>query len=305
MFFVEPIVSVIIPTYRRIAPLKEALASVCAQECPCVEIIIIDDNATTEWNESIRRIIDEARCCMFQKNHTLSLIANKTNLGAAQSRNVGIHASHGAYITFLDDDDVYLPGKISVQLEAMAASSADYSLMNLELINDEGKTVEHKKHPYAKAASSPEELLRLHLRHHLTGTDTMMFRREYLLKIGCFGSIDVGDEFYLMMNAIEHEGRFLYIPRTLVRARVHYDGSDLSGGPLKLEGENLLFRFKQKYFSQLKTEDIRYIRMRHHAVLAFAHLKVRKFFPFLKEALLSLLISPVNCIRMLYQRHHQ
>jgi len=300
----KPLVSVIIPTYRRTTPLKEALASVCTQVYPCVEIVVIDDNADPEWNEKICCITDEARR-MLQKNHTLSLLVNETNLGAAQSRNVGIYAAHGAYITFLDDDDIYLPGKISTQLEAMVASSADYSLMDLKLINEEGKTVEHKKHPYVKGVTPPEELLRLHLRHHLTGTDTMMFRRDYLLEIGCFGNIDIGDEFYLMMNAIEHKGRFLYIPATLVRATVHYDGSGLSGGPLKFEGENLLFRFKQKYFYRLSAEDVRYIKMRHHAVLAFAHLKVRAFVPFLKESFISLMLSPVECIRMIYQRHNR
>ena len=61
MFFVKPLVSVIIPTYRRTTPLKEALASVCTQVYPCVEIIVIDDNADLEWNEKIHRITNEAQ----------------------------------------------------------------------------------------------------------------------------------------------------------------------------------------------------------------------------------------------------
>jgi len=302
--FMPQTVSVIIPTYRREQPLMRALVSVCEQDYPCTEIIIVDDNAHSEWNARVARIIDEV-----QKNQTgntnIRLIVNPQNMGAARSRNVGIQAAQGAYITFLDDDDLYLPSKISTQLAAMQAASADYSLMDLDLFNDDGQLVEHKEHPYIKDFSNQKELIRLHLLHHLTGTDTMMFRKEYLSKIGGFGSIDVGDEFYLMMKAIEGNGRFLYLPQVMVHATVHYDGSGLSGGAQKFRGEELLFEFKKAYFPQLTISDIRYIRMRHHAVLAFAHLKVKAKLRFLMEAGVALCISPIDCIHMLYNRHHK
>ena len=298
------IVSVIIPTYRRLESLKKALLSICSQDYHFVEIVLVDDNADECWTQKVASIADEVKRSL-PETFTLRLIVNPKNLGAAQSRNAGIQMSSGSYITFLDDDDWYLPAKISTQLAEMTAVNADYSLMDLALFTEELHQVERKTHPYAVQAKNKDDLLRLHLMHHLTGTDTMMFRKDYLLQIGCFGSIDVGDEFYLMMKAIEGDGRFLYIPQVLVHALVHYDGTGLSGGPLKFEGEELLFRFKQQYFSLLKPKEIRYIRMRHHAVLAFAHLKVRNKAAFLIEAFKSVALSPFECVSMLYRRHRK
>lgn len=44
--------------------------------------------------------------------------------------------------------------------------------------------------------------MKYHLLYHMTGTDTLMFKGEYLRRIGGFPTIDVGDEFYLMEQAI-------------------------------------------------------------------------------------------------------
>ncbi len=297
-------VSVIIPTYRRLETLKKALLSISSQDYHSVEIVLVDDNADEGWTQKVASVADEA-AQLLPASFSLRLIVNPKNLGAAQSRNEGIRASSGSYITFLDDDDWYLPAKISTQLAAMTAANADYSLMDLTLFNEELLQVERKTHPYAENITEKADLLRLHLMHHLTGTDTMMFRRDYLFQIGCFDAIDVGDEFYLMMKAIENGGRFLYIPKALVHALVHYDGTGLSGGPLKFQGEELLFRFKQQYFPLLKPKEIRYIRMRHHAVLAFAHLKLKNKTLFVFEALKSLALSPFECVSMLYRRHRK
>lgn len=300
----DELVSVIIPTYRRTESLKKALLSVAHQDYHCIEMVLIDDNADECWNQQVACAVREVNC-ILPDHVSIQLVVNSRNLGAAQSRNAGIQASHGSYITFLDDDDLYLPSKISMQLAKMIASGADYSLMDLALFHENMHQVERKTHPYLANVTETNDLLRLHLLHHLTGTDTMMFRRDYLLQIGCFDSIDVGDEFYLMMKAIENKGRFLYIPETLVHALVHYDGTGLSGGPLKFQGEELLFQFKQRYFSRLKPKEIRYVRMRHHAVLAFAHLKVKNKPAFLCEAFKSLSLSPIECLSMLYHRYHK
>lgn len=296
-----PLVSVIIPTYRRNQTLKNALLSICKQDYPYIEIIVVDDNACSEWNRQVSQIVQEMKSSL-PASHTLCLITNPDNLGAARSRNAGIHAASGAFITFLDDDDLYLASKVSVQTTAMLEAHADYSLMDLDLFTDKGQLVEHKTHPGLSSHCSRDELIRLHLREHLTGTDTFMFRREYLLQIGCFGNIDIGDEFYLMMKAIEHGGQFLYLPKALVHACVHCDGSGLSCGPGKFEGENQLFQFKRQYFNRLCHKDVCYIRMRHHAVLAFAHWRLKHYKSFLLQAALSVLSAPVACLQMLYKR---
>lgn len=300
----KPLISVIIPTYRRTQSLRIALQSLCQQDYSPLEIILIDDNADPKWNKKVAEIAAELST-LLPPEYSFRRIVNAQNTGAAKSRNIGIHACKGAYVTFLDDDDIYLFNKISSQFAVMEAGTADFSLMDLELFHPDGQLVERKTHPYLNNFPDQKELIRLHLMYHLTGTDTMMFRRDYLLKTGGFGSVDIGDEFYLMMKAIEKGGRFVYLPQSLVHACVHYDGSGLSGGPLKRQGEEMLFQFKRTYFPNLSPSDIRFIRMRHHAVLAFAYLKQGDLLHFLCEAMQSFFLSPVGCIRMLSQRKNQ
>ena len=54
---------------------------------------------------------------------------NNTNFGGALARNEGIKCATGDYVTFLDDDDIYLPDKILAQLEYMVVISTYHSPM--------------------------------------------------------------------------------------------------------------------------------------------------------------------------------
>ncbi|KIR02414.1 hypothetical protein P261_01229 [Lachnospiraceae bacterium TWA4] len=162
---------------------------------------------------------------------------NTENIGSAKSRNIGIEISQGEFITFLDDDDEYLKDKIKRQVSMMIKESADYSLTDLYLFNSKGEKVSSRVRYYIKD-DSVKSLLSYHLLYHMTGTDTMMFRRQYLIEIGMFPILqDVGDEFYLMKEAICHKGKFVYVPGCDVRALVHIENG-LSSGQRKIDGEN-------------------------------------------------------------------
>ena len=129
-----------------------------------------------------------------------------------------------------------------------------------------------------------------------------MFRRDYLLKIGCFPGIDLGDEFYLMHRAIEGGGKLSYLPECVVRAYVHEGSEGLSSGESKIRCENDLYAYKQKYFSEFDRRTIRYIRMRHHAVLTFAEFRMRRFGRAVAHAFCSVLCDPLACVRLLINR---
>lgn len=293
------LVSVIVATYRREKTLESALRSLIEQNYRPLEIVVIDDNGQDEWNYTVKKVVDSVR--EMTEDVRIRLIANSENGGSSRARNMGIEAAMGEYITFLDDDDVYLPGKIEKQLAAMRAMDADYSLTDLLLCDKNDRLVEKKTHGYIKSHQK-EELIRYHLLYHMTGTDTLMFKKEYLRKIGFFGPHDVGDEYYLMMKAIQGEGRFCYLPEITVKACVHYDQEGVSSGAGKIEGEKTLYRYKQEFFDGLQQKDKRYIRMRHHAVLAFAYFRKKNPVMFVCEALLGILIAPVACISMLRKR---
>lgn len=95
----EPTVSIILPN-RNYAPfIPDAIASVKAQTLTDWECIIIDDASTDNSVEVINGLI--------AGDNRFKLIVNATPRGISTSRNLGINAARGEYISFLDSDDCY------------------------------------------------------------------------------------------------------------------------------------------------------------------------------------------------------
>lgn len=218
-------------------------------------------------------------------------------MGSAVTRNRGISASTGEYVTFLDDDDVYLPEKVERQVAAMVRADADYSITDLLLVSESERPIEYRRRDYIKGVDQAS-LMRYHYMHHMTGTDTLMFRKDYLLKIGGFPPIDMGDEFYLMKEAIAASGRFIYLAECGVRAYVHSSAGGMSSGQRKVDFENDLYREKQAHFDEFDAESVAYIKMRHWAVLAFAELRRRRIGQALLCAGRSFIASPSQCVTL-------
>ena len=289
------LVSVVVSTYRRDDALVRALTSLAAQVWRPLEIVVVDDNADEGWNARVSEICGFVEC---GEGCTLKRVMNGENLGSAGARNAGILASSGELVTFLDDDDEYLENKVADQVAFMLGRGLDYSITDLDLYHGDGRPAGRRIRSYI-TAHDEKSLLRWHLMHHMTGTDTLMFRREYLLKIGCFPPIDVGDEFYLMAEAIRGGGRFGYLPGCGVRAYLHGSEGGLSGGESKIAGENALFDYKKRFFPQLDGRAVRHIEMRHFAILAFAELRRRRLPKALCYGARAFFAAPAGCIKLM------
>ena len=291
-------VSVVVPTCRRETELMNALSSIAGQTYQDLEIILVDDNGCAEWNEKVSQVVDR-----FRNVHTgikITLIVNPENIGSARSRNMGVMAAQGEYITFLDDDDLYLPEKVQNQLRFMEEGSYDYSITDLELFNKDGKLIDRRVRSYIRE-DTQDALQRYHFMYHLTGTDTLMFRADYIRQIEGFAPIDVGDEFYLMQRAIDGAGKFGYLPGCDVKAYVHTGKGGLSSGDGKIQGENALYEFKKSHFSRIDPKTRRFITMRHYAVLAYAELRRKNYWEFIRNATRAFFASPLDFISIIKQ----
>ena len=100
-----PLISVIIPTYNRGGMLKEAIDSVLGQDYPHVELIVVDDGSSDATAELLKTY-----------GQNLAVIRQK-NRGVSAARNAGIAAASGHYIAFLDSDDLWLPRKLTRQVQ--------------------------------------------------------------------------------------------------------------------------------------------------------------------------------------------
>ncbi|MCI0668662.1 MAG: glycosyltransferase family 2 protein [Methylococcaceae bacterium] len=97
-----------IPTFNRVVELRRALESVLRQTRPADEIIVVDDGSTDGTRNRIGCDFPAVKV-LFQENR-----------GVSSARNLGIAASCGAWIAFLDSDDAWLPGKLDIQLKELA-----------------------------------------------------------------------------------------------------------------------------------------------------------------------------------------
>ena len=80
----------------------------------------------------------------YADNNKVVYIKNNKNLGGALARNEGIFNATGDYITFLDDDDIYLPQKIEVQLGYMLKNDWDLSFSDVRIHNNNDILIDYE-----------------------------------------------------------------------------------------------------------------------------------------------------------------
>ncbi|RKD21951.1 Glycosyltransferase, GT2 family [Caminicella sporogenes DSM 14501] len=283
-------VSVVIPTYKRSKFLQRAINSVLNQTYSNIEIIVVDDNDPN----SKYRVETEKKMLKYIDCNNVIYIKNKKNLGGALARNEGILKASGDYITFLDDDDVYLPDKVSSQIKYMIENELDMSFTDVRIHNMDDKLVDYREHNYVKNLSN-EELLKQHIMHHLTPTATYMFKKKSILNVGGFDDVQMGQEFMLMLKAIESGLKIGYLPVAHVIQYIH-DGERISVGQNKIKAEVELYNFKKKYFNILNFRQRRYVKFRHHAVMMIVGKRSKQPIIAIQHLMKAFLTSPIDCI---------
>lgn len=112
-------VTVIIPTYKRSEYIERAIQSILMQTYKDIEIIVVDDNdSNTEERKMLEKKMEK-----YSNNKKIIYIQHKNNKNGAAARNTGIKIAHGEYITFLDDDDYFLPNRIETMVNTLNANN--------------------------------------------------------------------------------------------------------------------------------------------------------------------------------------
>lgn len=184
----------------------------------------------------------------------------------------------------------------------MKQQNSDFSIMDLNLYDDAGNLIRKRRHRYLKQIKCNQDLLIAHLKYHLTGTDTFMYKRSFLFDIGLFDEIDLGDEFYLMLKSILKDGKLAYLSEPLVKAYVHASGIGLTAGSNKEHGEYSLYEKKKQFFHLMRKEDIKYISMRHYLVLLSCNLRQKKYITGLLNCIKAFTANPSGFIQFSLNR---
>ena len=98
-----PDLSVIIPCYNSSRTIKKCVESVLGAGLSNIEIIIIDDHSSDDTQGVLNTLHDQNGCIRY--------LRNSSNQGVSASRNRGLDASRGSWITFIDSDDEIIPAE--------------------------------------------------------------------------------------------------------------------------------------------------------------------------------------------------
>lgn len=108
-------VSIVIPFYRNVAWLQEALESIFAQTYDNYEVILVNDGSLEDVSS------------VLKKYEGKIIYVYQANSGPGAARNAGIRIASGEFIAFQDSDDIWLPTKLEKQVAFMKETGAMWS----------------------------------------------------------------------------------------------------------------------------------------------------------------------------------
>lgn len=121
----QNMVSIIVPVYNAGNYIEETIRMVEAQTYQDWELLLIDDCSVDNSRAVIEAYIRERGQKLSseeQKKKEIRLIRRTENGGAARTRNTGIAEAQGRYIAFLDADDIWMPDKLTREVEFLQKS---------------------------------------------------------------------------------------------------------------------------------------------------------------------------------------
>lgn len=231
-----PKISVVIATYKRPELLCRAIDSVLMQDYKDIEVIIVDDNGLgsaeqIETEKTIRQKYSDDRICY---------VANKEGMGGGGARNEGIKVSKGEFIAFLDDDEDWLPGKLTKQIKVFSESSNDTGVVDTGFytMTESGERIYHSPEMQGwilKGLLAKED-------KRAPKLSTMLCRKSALEQAGLFDPAFKSRQDIDLYIRLSRICRFASIDEPLAHKR--YDASVRISTNVnsKLQGYELLYR---------------------------------------------------------------
>ncbi len=205
----EPLISVIITTYKAPQYLNQALESIARQTIADYEIIVVDDCSGEEYTEQYR----------LPENATL--ICHSRNAGPARARNTGIKASRGKYIAFMDGDDIWLPEKLGIQVRALKNNpGAGLVFCHYKAVDEQLNPIGGETKPRASLRDPLKKLCRGCI---IRSPSCVLARRDAIAECGWFDEHIFGGEDWDYWLRMASRYEIVPLPDQLVLYRMHSD----------------------------------------------------------------------------------
>lgn len=209
----QPLISVVIPTYNRKELCKRAVQSVLHQSYHRYEVLVVDDASTdgTSAEHLYGSSVVDTR---------LRYIRQPYNGGVAKARNRGIRHARGEWIAFLDSDDCWYPDKLKKQV-AWIDRNPDYTIVQTkEIWIRHGVRVNPPK-THEKIAGN---IFTQSLQRCMITPSSVIIKADLLEKVGLFNeSLPACEDYDLWLRITLHFPVGLVDEYLLVRYGGHND----------------------------------------------------------------------------------
>ena len=204
---IDPLVTVLFPTYNSERYLRESLDSLVAQTYKNLEIIVIDGGS----QDSTLRILEE-----YPALGRMKILAQGPQQGLAAALNLGLKHAQGKYVCRLDADDLFLPEKVDAQVRFM--ESTDYVMVHTAayIINERGFITSTEWIPHY----TDETLLRLLFETNPIRHPSVMFSRARLNQLEYDAEMLYSEDYDLWFRLLR-DGGIGFINLPLIKFRLH------------------------------------------------------------------------------------
>jgi glycosyltransferase involved in cell wall biosynthesis len=187
-----PVFTVVIPLYNKAAHLRETLASVAGQTFRSFETLVVDDGSTDGSADLVR---GEAMA-------GLRLLSQK-NAGPGLARNLGIAEAKGAWVAFLDADDLWLPDHLATLHRIIEACPA-VDLVASAYVRGVRETA--KRLGEKRPGSAPPRIANFFAEHERVCASAIAVRTTALQASGGFGAKWPGEDLELWTRlSLDHQ----------------------------------------------------------------------------------------------------
>ena len=239
----NPLVTVLIPTFNYAHYLPESVDSVAQQTFRDFEIIVVDDGSVDET----AAVVAGLRC------PNLRYVRHEQNLGPPAARNSGLAIARGRFVALLDADDAMKPSNLARKVEVLERHQ------DVALVHGPVEPMDERSRPLGRTRADDdgeaqiENLFPEILHGNLIACSSVLARKEAIDEVGGFDPRLRYAEDWDLWVRLAHRFRFAYLPAPLVRYRIHVASMQWAawkGGDDLAAGERTL----KKVFAELELE---------------------------------------------------
>ena len=225
----QPLVSVIMPSYNAEKYIADSIESVLNQTYQNWELLITDDCSSDRTPEIVQSY------CL--QDPRISFVVAKQHSGIAKTRNQSIARAKGQFISFLDNDDLWMPEKLEKQVRFVVENNYAFVYSSYELMNEDGTP----KGKIIKTAGVVD--YNKYLRNTIIGSGTIMLD-QYQTGSLVMPDNATSDDMALWCKILKDGHKAYPIPEVLMKYRVRNNSA--SANKLKAAKDVWLVYRKQE-----------------------------------------------------------